>query len=67
MEVESTLVSNPEVAEAAVIGVPDELTGQAIVAFAIPEGEARRPTSSPTTCAATSPTRSASSPARSGS
>jgi acetyl-CoA synthetase len=39
MEVESTLVSNPKVAEAAVIGVPDELTGQAIVAFAIPEGE----------------------------
>ncbi len=38
MEVESTLVSNPEVAEAAVIGVPDELTGQAIVAFVIPEG-----------------------------
>jgi len=39
MEVESTLVSNPKVAEAAVIGVPDELTGQAIVAFAIPEGD----------------------------
>ena len=39
MEVESTLVSNPEVAEAAVIGVPDELTGQAIFAFAIPEGK----------------------------
>jgi acetyl-CoA synthetase len=39
MEVESTLVSNPEVAEAAVIGIPDEMTGQAIVAFCIPEGE----------------------------
>jgi acetyl-CoA synthetase len=39
MEVESTLVSNPEVAEAAVVGVPDELTGQAIIAFAIPEGK----------------------------
>ncbi len=38
MEVESTLVSNPGVAEAAVIGVPDEMTGQAIVAFVIPEG-----------------------------
>jgi acetyl-CoA synthetase len=38
MEVESTLVSNPAVAEAAVIGVPDEMTGQAIVAFCIPEG-----------------------------
>jgi acetyl-CoA synthetase len=40
MEVESTLVSNPNVAEAAVIGVPDEMTGQAIVAFCIPEGDA---------------------------
>jgi acetyl-CoA synthetase len=39
MEVESTLVSNPQVAEAAVIGVPDELTGQAIVAFCIAEGD----------------------------
>ncbi len=39
MEVESTLVSNPQVAEAAVIGIPDELTGQAIVAFCIPEGD----------------------------
>jgi acetyl-CoA synthetase len=38
MEVESTLVSNPKVAEAAVIGVPDELTGSAIVAFCIPQG-----------------------------
>jgi acetyl-CoA synthetase len=38
MEVESTLVSNPKVAEAAVIGVPDEMSGQAIVAFVIPEG-----------------------------
>jgi len=40
MEVESTLVSNEHVAEAAVIGVPDEMTGQAIIAFVIPEGEA---------------------------
>ena len=39
MEVESTLVSNPNVAEAAVIGVPDEMSGQAIVAFCIPEGD----------------------------
>ncbi len=39
MEVESTLVSNPGVAEAAVIAVPDELTGQAIVAFVIPQGD----------------------------
>ncbi|MGZ5333177.1 MAG: acetate--CoA ligase [Solirubrobacterales bacterium] len=39
MEVESTLVSNPKVAEAAVIGIPDELTGSAIVAFCIPQGD----------------------------
>jgi acetyl-CoA synthetase len=36
MEVESALVSNPSVAEAAVIGVEDEDTGQAIVAFVTP-------------------------------
>ena len=33
MEVESSLVSHPTVAEAAVVGRPDELKGQAIVAF----------------------------------
>jgi len=38
MEVESALVSHPRVAEAAVIGVPDETTGQAIVAFVTPAG-----------------------------
>ncbi|MCC6446448.1 MAG: acetate--CoA ligase [Armatimonadetes bacterium] len=32
-EVESALVSHPTVAEAAVIGRPDEITGQAVVAF----------------------------------
>ena len=32
-EVESALVSHPHVAEAAVVGRPDELKGQAIVAF----------------------------------
>lgn len=32
-EVESALVDNPEVAEAAVIGIPDEIKGQAIIAF----------------------------------
>ncbi|MEX0745128.1 MAG: hypothetical protein WD118_05960, partial [Phycisphaeraceae bacterium] len=37
MEVESALVANEGVAEAAVIGVPDEATGQAIVAFVTPE------------------------------
>jgi acetyl-CoA synthetase len=38
MEVESALVSHAGVAEAAVIGVPDEDTGQAIFAFVTPEG-----------------------------
>ncbi|CAN5410276.1 acetate--CoA ligase [soil metagenome] len=34
-EIESALVSHPVVAEAAVVGASDELTGQAIVAFVI--------------------------------
>jgi acetyl-CoA synthetase len=38
MEVESAIVSHPKVAEAAVIGAPDEDTGQAIIAFVTPEG-----------------------------
>ncbi len=38
MEVESALVGHESVAEAAVIGVPDEDTGQAIFAFVTPEG-----------------------------
>jgi acetyl-CoA synthetase len=33
MELESALVKHPSVAEAAVIGKPDEITGQAVVAF----------------------------------
>jgi len=32
-EVESALVSHPDVAEAAVVGRPDDLKGQAVVAF----------------------------------
>jgi acetyl-CoA synthetase len=36
MEVESALVSHPAVAEAAVIGASDPITGQAIVAFVTP-------------------------------
>lgn len=36
MEIESALVSHPMVAEAAVVGRPDELRGQAIVAFVTP-------------------------------
>jgi acetyl-CoA synthetase len=39
MEVESAIVGADGVAEAAVIGVPDETTGQAIFAFVTPEGD----------------------------
>ena len=35
MEVESALVANPLVAEAAVVGRPDELTGEAVCAFVV--------------------------------
>ena len=38
MEVESALVAHPKVAEAAVVGRPDALTGSAIVAFVVPHG-----------------------------
>jgi acetyl-CoA synthetase len=38
-EVESALVSNPKVAEAAVVGATDPVTGQAIVAFVILRGD----------------------------
>ncbi len=38
MEVESALVSHPTVAEAAVVGRPDEMKGQAVVAFVTLEG-----------------------------
>jgi acetyl-CoA synthetase len=38
MEVESALVSHPAVAEAAVVGRPDDMKGQAIVAFVTLEG-----------------------------
>ena len=37
MEIESALVAHPQVAEAAVIGRPDELTGEAVVAFVVPQ------------------------------
>jgi acetyl-CoA synthetase len=39
-EIESALVSNPKVAEAAVVGASDETTGQAVVAFVILRSEA---------------------------
>jgi acetyl-CoA synthetase len=35
MEIESALVSNPLVAEAAVVGRPDDLTGEAVSAFVV--------------------------------
>ncbi len=38
MEVESALVAHPKVAEAAVVGRPDEVKGQAIAAFVTLEG-----------------------------
>jgi len=38
MEIESALVAHPKVAEAAVVGRPDELKGQAIAAFVTLEG-----------------------------
>jgi len=38
MEIESALVSHPAVAEAAVVGKPDDLKGEEIVAFVILEG-----------------------------
>jgi acetyl-CoA synthetase len=37
-EVESAIVSNPKVAEAAVVGRPDDLKGQALVAFVTLKG-----------------------------
>ena len=44
MEIESALVSNPMVAEAAVVGRPDDMTGEAVCAFVVlkqsrPSGE----------------------------
>jgi acetyl-CoA synthetase len=47
MEIESALVSNPLVAEAAVVGRPDDLTGEAVCAFVVlkqvrPGGDAGR-------------------------
>jgi acetyl-CoA synthetase len=41
MEIESALVSHEAVAEAAVVGRPDDLKGQAVVAFVTLEGERR--------------------------
>ena len=46
MEVESALVDHPRVAEAAVVGRPHEIKGQAVAAFVtLKEGDARRSSS----------------------
>ena len=42
MEIESALVANPKVAEAAVVGRPDAIKGEAVVAFVVLKGA--RPT-----------------------
>jgi acetyl-CoA synthetase len=42
MEIESALVAHSEVAEAAVVGRPDELKGQAVVAFVTLKADAAR-------------------------
>jgi acetyl-CoA synthetase len=47
MEIESALVSNPRVAEAAVVGKPHDIKGEAVVAFVVckgtrPEGDEAR-------------------------
>lgn len=44
MEIESALVSNPLVAEAAVVGIPHDIKGEAVVAFVVLKGS--RPESS---------------------
>jgi acetyl-CoA synthetase len=65
-EIESALVGNEAVAEAAVVGAADETTGQAVVAFVIVKQsylDAHSPRASPTHCASGSASRSARSPA----
>ena len=39
MEVESALVAHPEIAEAAVVGKPHEIKGEAIFAYVVPKGK----------------------------
>ncbi|GGL86124.1 acetyl-coenzyme A synthetase [Deinococcus aerolatus] len=39
MEIESALVAHPSVAEAAVVGRPDDIKGECVVAFVLPQGE----------------------------
>src|ERR1700730_7098015 len=42
MEIESALVSHPKVAEAAVVGRPDDLKGDAVVAFVTVKADAAK-------------------------
>jgi acetyl-CoA synthetase len=42
MEIESALVAHPKVAEAAVVGRPDDLKGQAVVAFVTLKSQATK-------------------------
>ena len=68
MEVESALVAHEMVAEAAVVGRPDDTTGEAVVAFVVlkrnrPEGE-ERPRPSPNSCATGWARKSARSPSQ---
>ncbi len=39
MEIESALVAHPRIAEAAVVGRPDDITGEAICAFVVARGQ----------------------------
>ena len=67
MEIESALVANPLVAEAAVVGRPDDMTGEAVCAFVVLKQvrpSAPTPRRSPRSCATGSARRSARSPSR---
>ncbi len=62
-EIESALVSHESVAEAAVVGCPDEIKGQGVVGVCHAQaGRDTDPTSSRRSCASMSPTPSAPSP-----
>ena len=63
-EIESALVSHPAVAEAAVVGGPDPITGEAIIAFVILRVGNEPTPSWARSCASTSRPRSARSPSR---
>lgn len=41
MEIESALVANPLVAEAAVVGKPHEIKGESVIAFVVLKGNTR--------------------------